>query len=169
MHKQRQKNQFNSKHSEKFRENPFPQHILYFFQEDLCICCFLSPPPNMKLLLILIAIFVKYENNLSGSFKCWGAESSILTSFICSVGFSIFAIATGWCKHLIKQLYISLRHLINQLYSILKTNSSIAYSENLTNKLTETQPKNKTKPRVSFIEIRTWRLKEKKKFYCGFK
>ena len=70
MHKQKQKNQFNSKHSEKFRENPFPQHILYFFQEDLCICCFLSPPPNMKLLLILIAIFVKYENNLSGSFKC---------------------------------------------------------------------------------------------------
>ena len=70
MHKQRQKNQFNSKHSEKFRESPFPQHILYFFQEDLCICCFLSPPPNMKLLLILIAIFVKYENNLSGSFKC---------------------------------------------------------------------------------------------------
>ena len=57
-----------------------------------------------------------------------------------------------------------------QLYSILKSNSSIAYSENRTNKLTETQPKNKTKPRVSLIEIRTWRLKEKKKkFLCGFK
>ena len=40
------------KPSKKFKENPSPSHVLYFFHEVLCICCFLSLSSNIKLLLM---------------------------------------------------------------------------------------------------------------------